>query len=173
MTHTDRDIERFWSHVDKSGECWVWVACRRPLRNGLPGYGLFQVKVAGKWKCFGAHRFSYELSTGESPGRLFVLHKCDNMACVRPEHLFLGTQQDNMDDMFSKGRRDRRKPYQKKEFRKAIKLSHEQYLEILEALKTPYWGQVNDLAAKYGVSHSAISIIKTGRWKPAAVSTHQ
>src|SRR6266404_3002515 len=52
-----------------------------------------------------AHRAAWQLYCGQIPEGLLVLHRCDVMACVNPEHLFLGTQQDNMDDMIAKGRK--------------------------------------------------------------------
>jgi transcriptional regulator with XRE-family HTH domain len=60
-----------------------------------------------------------------------------------------------------------------KRYRKANKISHEEYLEILEALKTPYWGQGNFLAKKYGVNHTMISHIKHGRFATSAISVHE
>lgn len=86
----DRSV-RFWARVlpVESG-CWEWQGYRDEY-----GYGRFDESKA--------HRFSYALTVG-SPEGFLVLHRCDNPACVRPDHLFLGTQLDNMRDMISKGR---------------------------------------------------------------------
>ena len=86
--------DRFWRHVSKTDSCWVWT-------GGLSsGYG--SMNTGGGYA--GAHRVSWELHFGPVADGLFVLHKCDNRGCVRPDHLFLGTHEDNMSDMRSKGR---------------------------------------------------------------------
>lgn len=89
--------ERFWEKVRKSPEpdgCWEWTASK--FRNG---YGSFV--VLGERR---AHRVSWEIHNGPIPDGLWVLHKCDNPSCVRPDHLFLGDRRTNMLDCVSKGR---------------------------------------------------------------------
>lgn len=98
---TASDERRFWSKVDKrpGDSCWLWTA-------GIDrhfGYGVFGLANAGRKHKISAHRFSYWLHFGD-PGALFVLHKCDVPPCVRPQHLFTGTQAENVRDMVSKGR---------------------------------------------------------------------
>ena len=86
--------ERFWEKVDKSGDCWKWIA------HLLKGYGRFRLNN----KTWSAHRVSWTLHYGEIPEGMCVLHRCDNPGCVNPEHLFLGTRTDNMKDRDQKGR---------------------------------------------------------------------
>lgn len=88
-------MERFWSKVEKSSGCWKWLGA---LHSG--GYGLF--RYLGK--TVRAHRFVWEAIYGPIPPRKHVLHKCDNPDCVNPEHLFIGTAEDNAKDAVSKGR---------------------------------------------------------------------
>lgn len=94
--------ERFWKYVEKTDGCWWWRgACQGDrLRYGFMSAG----SVARRIK---AHRLSWELAHGEIPTGLCVCHKCDNPLCVRPDHLFLGTQKDNSQDMVRKGRQRR------------------------------------------------------------------
>lgn len=90
--------ERLWEKVDKAGDCWVWTAGRNPK-----GYGRIGRGGRGEGVVL-AHRAVWELANGPVPEGLFVLHRCDNPPCVRPNHLFLGTKADNNQDMASKGR---------------------------------------------------------------------
>ena len=97
MVITDKDTGRFWDKVNAQGteQCWVWGAS-----VGKTGYGQFKL---GR-KVHRAHRVAWMLEYGTIPEGMYVLHRCDNPSCVNPRHLFLGNQQDNMDDMCSKGR---------------------------------------------------------------------
>ena len=93
------EVDRFWCKVEKTDACWLWTGSKRHK-----GYGAFVYKKNGQVIQGRAHRYSYELHKGEIPAGLFVLHRCDIPACVNPEHLFLGTNRDNVEDMVSKGR---------------------------------------------------------------------
>ena len=91
-------IEDFWKKVDKTSNpngCWEWIASlNRP--NGYGQFG-FNDKI---WK---AHRFSAKYFGNMDIDNLYVCHKCDNPKCVNPDHLYVGTQFDNMKDRSAKG----------------------------------------------------------------------
>lgn len=90
--------ERFWPKVNKTKGCWLWTA------STAAGYGTIGSEGGIKGRQLNAHRVSYELAYGKFAQSLYVLHRCDVKLCVNPEHLFLGTPQDNVDDMIAKGR---------------------------------------------------------------------
>lgn len=92
--------ERFWAKVDRGDGCWEWQGARRKPWN----YGVVQT---GRWgaSCVQrAHRVAWALTYGPIPDGLWVLHRCDNPPCVRPDHLFLGDAFVNMQDCVQKGR---------------------------------------------------------------------
>lgn len=96
--------ERFIDKIFIGDGCWEWCGSKFPKRVG--GYGFMMVgsKTDGSMKSKRAHRLSFEFFRDAIPSGLHVLHKCDNPLCVNPNHLFLGTHQDNMADMRAKGR---------------------------------------------------------------------
>ena len=92
-------LERFEKHFmpEPNSGCWLWFGAL----DGYKKYGCFRV---GK-KNLRAHRVSWELYRGSIPKGMQVLHKCDVPPCVNPDHLWIGTQRDNVNDMIRKGRR--------------------------------------------------------------------
>jgi hypothetical protein len=88
--------DRFWKHVNKTDGCWEWTGA---LYSN--GYGRVTVKH-GVHKL--AHREAYKLVWGDIPEGMNICHACDNRKCVRPSHIYAGTQQENVNDMLSKGR---------------------------------------------------------------------
>lgn len=101
MNISNSDVNKFWYFVDKTENCWIYTASR--TKDGYGKFSFFDKEI-GKQRTSRAHRLSYELKNGPIKQGLFVCHKCDNPPCVNPDHLFLGTVQDNADDMVSKGR---------------------------------------------------------------------
>ena len=90
--------EKFWSKVKKTKDCWLWTDS--PASKSIP-YGRF---FDGK-KTYRAHRFVMMMKIGHPiPPSIYVCHKCDTPMCVNPDHLFLGTAQENVNDMILKGR---------------------------------------------------------------------
>lgn len=139
---------RFLAKVKKTSKCWIWIG-----GFSSKGYGSFWWK-GRPWK---AHRVAYSIFKGRIPKGLFILHKCDNPACVRPKHLFAGTNQDNMDDMMRKGRyRPHGRGGMKGSHHVFAKLSDKQVEEIraIEGMTQ------KEIAEIYGVDRSRISCIR-------------
>ena len=140
-------VDRFLNHVLKTDGCWIWKSSKFKS-----GYGIFTINK----KPYRAHRIAFELFKMPIPNGLHVLHKCDNPACVNPDHLFLGTHQDNMDDMCKKGRHVTN-PL-KGELAVNSKLTSDQ----VKSIKTDARLQ-RIIAAQYGVHQVLISRIKNGK----------
>lgn len=106
---TALQIASFWDRVDKDGPtvredlgpCWEWAGSV----TGGYGYVGFGKNRVTKSKHTYVHRLSWEIHYGNIPEGLWVLHRCDNQLCVRPDHLFVGTNKDNMQDAKNKGRK--------------------------------------------------------------------
>lgn len=148
--HRKPATDRFWAKVRKSDRCWEWTA------RLDDGYG--SLSIAGR--TMGAHRYSYELHIGPIPDGLYVCHRCDNRKCVNPEHLFLGTHQDNMADMYSKGRR----PAPIGERNGFSKLTAEQAQAIHDMRKAG--ATQTAIAAKFGITQALVSLILLGKsWR--------
>lgn len=88
-------IGRFFSKVSKGKSCWEWIGCLHEQ-----GYGI--ARREGQKVL--AHRLSWEIHFGKIPIGMEICHRCDNPKCVKPDHIFVGTHQDNMRDMMAKGR---------------------------------------------------------------------
>jgi len=151
--------ERFWAKVDKNGPiirpelgpCWTWTGAISASDNG--GYG--RIGTGNKTE-IKAHRLSWILAGFEIPEGACVLHKCDNRACVNPDHLYLGTKQTNTQDMYDRGRR-----VQNGENNGNHKLTEQQILEITRLLNSGFRGA--DIAMIYGVARQTVYKIKHGQ----------
>ena len=145
-------VKRFWVKVLKSDGCWLWVG-----NQDHRGYGRFRIDAQGKMD--GAHRAAWFLTYGPVPDGLHVCHHCDNPRCVRPDHLFLGTHDDNMRDMTVKGRGHQ-----------GVRNVNAKVTEAdVRAIRIRYAaGGVTQkaLAEKYGVDHTTVSlIVRRKNWR--------
>ncbi len=151
---------RFWERVNKDGpvhpihgQCWLWTG-----RNCW-GYGYIQINGINTR----AHRFSYEFLVGAIPEGMLVCHHCDMTMCVRPEHLFLGTDATNSDDKVAKGRAS----HLKGEDNGNSKLTDEQvrYIRTVYVRYSRKFG-AGALAKEFGVSDVTIlGIVNWSLWK--------
>lgn len=151
----EKFVDRFWSKVDRTGDCWLWTAHIKPQ-----GYGQFTV---ARGVFFGAHQVAYALTGGPIPAGMSVCHRCDNPPCVNPEHLFLGSQSDNAFDMLRKGRCTR--------VCGADHPSARLTEDDVRAIRATERGHrfLRNLAEQYGVSTHAIAQVRArGTWRHVA-----
>jgi len=142
----------FESKIKKGEHCWLW------LGGTTKGYGRFTIRKRGS---FAAHRFAYELFRGKIPLGYQVLHHCDNPPCVRPDHLFLGTNLDNTRDKMMKNRH--RCP--KGSAHGCAKLTEAKVRQI-RRLYEHQEGTMQSLADRFKISIGNIhGIIRRYRWK--------
>lgn len=118
--------------------CLIWLGGATSR-----GYG----KMTFNYKTMLAHRVAWELRNGPIGSGLFVCHRCDTPACVNPDHLFLGTPQENMDDMAAKGRS------------KPPRVFSDDEVRLIRATTR----QTNALASQFGVSRTTIKQVRSGR----------
>lgn len=146
-----RRDEFFWAKVNKTEKCWLWTGFLNHDGYGRVG-PIKGVRSGGR-----AHKIAWEMANGPVPEGLSVMHLCDTRACVRLDHLKLGTHQENMLDCLQK----KRTTFGEKSH--SAKLTEAQAIEI-KALR----GKVSqrELSEKYGVSQTAICCVQRGRsWK--------
>jgi flavodoxin len=146
--------------------CWEWIGAVKGS-DPLKRYGNLVVgsRIDGSRRSVAAHRYSYEVFKGEIPHGMFVCHKCDNPSCVNPDHLFLGTRQDNINDRESKGRNKPPKILSGENGTNS-KLTWNDVEEIRHWIQQG-WNQT-ELAKKYKVSPRTISdIVRFRTWVPA------
>jgi hypothetical protein len=149
-------MKKFWDKVNKSSSngCWEWTAST----NGR-GYGRFNSGKENGFRLVGAHRLSYIIKYGPISDEICVLHKCDNRKCVNPDHLFLGTHADNALDKASKGRVvSNPNRGSKSNF---AKLKENQVRQIKNKYRQGVYQK--DIAAEYGITQSAVSLIIRGK----------
>jgi hypothetical protein len=146
--------ERFWPRVNKDtlNGCWIWLGASAPSGHG---------RIGNHNKVYQTHRVSWELEYGSIPAGLCVLHKCDNPRCVNPEHLFLGTQIENLKDMDQKKRRRVGVGIRNAN----AKLNNESVMEIREKYSSGSFTKTA-LSEKYGVSQSTIrQVVERKTWR--------
>lgn len=148
---------RFWKYVNKTDGCWLWTATPTSM-----GYGRLVEWVDGRRREVFAHRLSYKIAYGPFDESLCICHKCDTPLCVKPDHLFLGTQTENLADMTRKGRR--RFGPRSGENNGNARLSAEDARQIRELSVT---GQsYAAIARRFGISDThARRVVKGQQWR--------
>lgn len=177
MTQSPLEHGNFWSKVNKDGPipahkpelgpCWLWTGCTNENGYGIVWNGITRKKIR-------VHRLAYFIERGQTD--LNVCHHCDVRNCVRPSHLFAGTQQQNMDDAVIKGRTEPQRRTMKKlwesQFSKTqcgeggngSKLKEQEVLEIFRLKAEGVYG--TKIAKMLGISFTNVyKILRGERWK--------
>ncbi len=152
----EKDIERFYKYVDKRAddECWEWQGTL-----DYHGYGVYSLKRV----LYKAHRASLFFSGNDVPSHLHCCHTCDNPRCVNPNHLWMGTVQDNMRDRQNKGRT--RTGHLHGEDNTGAKLTEEAVLFIRANYDGKEYSQTK-LAKMFGVCKTNIrNVLNRKSWK--------
>lgn len=150
---TQTPKERLISKIERlESGCWKWLGSKNKK-----GYGM----MVYKGRIHASHRVSWQEYNGPIPDGMLICHKCDNPSCVNPDHLFVGSNQDNMDDMKEKGRHWHKTP--RGEQNKNSKLTWDQVREIRASEHLT----VRELANKYGVTDVTIYYVLNKGWKEA------
>jgi hypothetical protein len=152
-------LRNFWKKVEKTDNCWNWLA-------SVNHHGYGQINSGHKF-IYKAHRLSWLIHFGAIPDKLLVMHKCDNRRCVNPEHLMLGTASDNTKDMVSKNRaKGKSRPG---ELNPNAKLTNAQVLEIrslyvarCNRIPQQMYIKAEDIAKMFNVSTASIYNIALG-----------
>ena len=152
--YSPETIARFWSKVDRTGECWIWTGFCMPAGHG-------QLTISQKRVL--AHRVAYMIETGAPiPEGVVIRHRCDNPPCVRFSHLLPGTQQDNVADMMERGRN---------QFgtRNGCAILTDGKVRIIKGRLRN--GETHTaIAASLGISRSLVSFISEGkRWRHVGI----
>lgn len=149
-------LARFWPKVRKTDKCWFWIASKTRA-----GYGQFW--FSGVYRT--AHRVAYALLVGDVLDGMVVCHACDEPSCVRPDHLFTGTQADNMKDCARKGRRVPGMLGRVGEMCPGSKLTDADVLEMRRLYETGDVTQVS-LGRKFGLHRVQVNkILNRKIWK--------
>lgn len=154
-------LVHFWSQVEKTDGCWLWHGSTLTTSEGvvLPRCWPPTNKLGISSY---AQRMSYELEYGAFPNHLCVCHHCDNHLCVRPDHLFLGTHRDNMNDMAIKQRAASR------EHNGASKLRTGDVLKIRHLWNSGFTNK-SAISRQFGVSHTLVRfIVNRQYWRSVA-----
>ena len=152
--------ERFWKYVNKAGEdeCWTWKG-----GHGGSGHGVFMMNEGKPYKT-NAHRAAWIIIKGPIDGNKQVNHKCKTKDCVNPNHLYLGTQKENMQDRSKDGHAYHwERP--KGQGHGNSKFTDEQARYIKTCDRTD-----RDLAEKYNVTPECIHYIRHKGWKHICVN---